>query len=157
MPVGRWSLWRLSSEPLSNEAILERRAQKILQRYGIVFRDLLGRETNLASWRALLGIYRRLEARGEIRGGRFVEGFVGEQFALPEAIEKLRAMRRNSSRQEPVIISAADPLNLVGVITPGARLSPYSNQFLAYENGLPVGAGLLGELLSRLQHAATPS
>ena len=157
MPVGRWSLWRLSSEPLSNELVLERRAQQILQRYGIVFRDLLGREANLASWRALLGIYRRSEARGEIRGGRFVEGFVGEQFALPEAIEKLRAMRRNSSRQEPVIISAADPLNLVGVITPGARLSPYSNQFLAYENGLPVGTGLLGELLSRLQHAATPS
>src|SRR5262249_23875135 len=73
MPVGRWSLWRLSSEPLSNEAILERRAQQTLQRYGIVFRDLLGRETNLASWRALLGIYRRLEARGEIRGGRFVK------------------------------------------------------------------------------------
>ena len=157
MPVGRWSLWRLSSEPLSNELVLERRAQQILQRYGIVFRDLLGREANLASWRALLGIYRRSEARGEIRGGRFVEGFVGEQFALPEAIEKLRAMRRNSSRQEPVIISAADPLNLVGVITPGARLSPYSNQFLAYENGLPVGVGLLGELLSRLQRAATPS
>jgi ATP-dependent Lhr-like helicase len=159
MPVGRWSLWRNRSsiEPVSAEAVLEQRARQILQRYGVVFRDLLARETNLASWRALLGIYRRLEARGEIRGGRFVDGFVGEQFALPEAIERLRAMRRDSSHQEAVIVSAADPLNLIGVITPGARLSPYSNQFVAYENGNFVGVGLLGELLSRLQHAATSS
>jgi ATP-dependent helicase Lhr and Lhr-like helicase len=159
MPVGRWSLWRNRSsiEPVSAEAMLEQRARQILQRYGVVFRDLLARETNLASWRALLGIYRRLEARGEIRGGRFVDGFVGEQFALPEAIERLRAMRRDSSHQEAVIVSAADPLNLIGVITPGARLSPYSNQFVAYENGNFVGVGLLGELLSRLQHAATSS
>ena len=159
MPVGRWSLWRNRSsiEPVSAEAVLEQRAQQILRRYGVVFRDLLARETNLASWRALLGIYRRLEARGEIRGGRFVDGFVGEQFALPEALERLRAMRRDSSHQEAVIVSAADPLNLVGVITPGGRLSPYSNQFVAYENGNFVGVGLLGELLSQLQHAATSS
>jgi ATP-dependent Lhr-like helicase len=159
MPVGRWSLWRKRSSlgALNGEAVLERRARQILERYGIVFRDLLTRETNLASWRALLGIYRRLEARGEIRGGRFVEGFVGEQFALPQAIEKVRAMRRNSAEQETVIISAADPLNLIGVITPGARVSPYSNQFVAYENGRPVAVGLLGELLSRLQHTAIPS
>jgi ATP-dependent helicase Lhr and Lhr-like helicase len=159
MPVGRWSLWRnrSSTEALTGEAVLEQRAQQLLRRYGIIFRDLLSRETNLASWRALLGIYRRLEARGEIRGGRFVEGFVGEQFALPEAVERLRAMRRDSTNQPAVIVSAADPLNLVGVITPGARLSPYSNQFVAYENGIPVAVGLLGELLSQLQHAATPS
>jgi ATP-dependent helicase Lhr and Lhr-like helicase len=159
MPVGRWSLWRnrSSMEALTAEAVLEQRAQQILRRYGIVFRDLLARESNLASWRSLLGIYRRLEARGEIRGGRFVEGFVGEQFALPEAVERLRAMRRDSSHQQPVIVSAADPLNLIGVITPGARLSPYSNQFIAYENGIPVAVGLLGELLSQLQHVATPS
>jgi ATP-dependent Lhr-like helicase len=159
MPVGRWSLWRNRSsiEPMSTEAMLEQRARQILRRYGVVFRDLLVRESNLASWRALLGIYRRLEARGEIRGGRFVDGFVGEQFALPEAIERLRAMRRDSSHQEAVIVSAADPLNLVGVITPGARLSPYSNQFVAYQNGIPAGVGLLGELLSQLQHAATPN
>ena len=121
MPVGRWSLWRNRSsiEPVSAEAVLEQRARQILRRYGVVFRDLLARETNLASWRALLGIYRRLEARGEIRGGRFVDGFVGEQFALPEALERLRAMRRDSSHQEAVIVSAADPLNLIGVITPG--------------------------------------
>jgi ATP-dependent Lhr-like helicase len=144
-------------EAVTGEAVLEQRAQQLLRRYGIIFRDLLARETNLASWRALLGIYRRLEARGEIRGGRFVEGFVGEQFALPEAVDRLRGMRRDSTHQQAVIVSAADPLNLVGVITPGARLSPYSNQFVAYENGIPVGVGLLGELLSQLQHAATPS
>jgi ATP-dependent Lhr-like helicase len=142
---------------LSGEAVLEQRALQLLRRYGIVFRDLLARETNLASWRALLGIYRRLEARGEIRGGRFVEGFVGEQFALPEAIERLRTIRRDSSHQQAVIVSAADPLNLIGVITPGARLSSYSNQFVAYEDGVAVGVGLLGELLSQLQHAATRS
>ncbi|HEX7233127.1 MAG TPA: DEAD/DEAH box helicase [Candidatus Binatia bacterium] len=159
MPVGRWSLWRsrASREALTGEAVLELRAQQLLRRYGIVFRDLLARESNLASWRALLGIYRRLEARGEIRGGRFVEGFVGEQFALPEAVERLRAMRRDPSNPQAVIVSAADPLNLVGIITPGARLSPYANQFVAYENGLPVGVGLLGELLSQLQHATAPS
>ncbi len=136
--------------------MLELRAPQLLRRYGIIFRDLLARGSNLASWRALLGIYRRLEARGEIRGGRFVEGFVGEQFALPEAVERLRAMRRDPSDPQAVIISAADPLNLIGVVTPGARLSPYANQFVAYENGIPVGVGLLGELLSQLQHVATP-
>ena len=156
MPVGRWSLWhnRTVREPLTGEAIAEKRARQLLLRYGIVFRDLLARETNLASWRILLGIYRRLEARGEIRGGRFVEGFVGEQFALPQALDALRAMRRNPARQQAVIISAADPLNVVGILTPGPRLSPYSNQFIAYEDGMPVGVGLLGELMSRLQHAA---
>ena len=159
MPVGRWSLWRKRSsmEGLTGEAVLELRAQQLLRRYGVVFRDLLARETPLASWRSLLGIYRRLEARGEIRGGRFVEGFVGEQFGLPEAVERLRVMRRGPGNQQAVIVSAADPLNLVGIITPGARLSPYASQFVAYENGIPVGIGLLGELLSQLQRAATPS
>ncbi len=156
MPVGRWSLWhnRPAQEALTGEAVGEKRARQLLLRYGVVFRDLLARETNLASWRVLLGIYRRLEARGEIRGGRFVEGFVGEQFALPQALDALRAMRRNPARQQAVMISAADPLNLVGILTPGPRLSPYSNQFIAYENGIPVGVGLLGELMSRLQDAA---
>ena len=74
--------------------------------------------------RVLLGIYRRLEARGEVRGGRFVAGFVGEQFALPEAVEALRAVRRKTDEAETVIVTAADPLNLVGILTPGARLPP---------------------------------
>jgi ATP-dependent Lhr-like helicase len=99
----------------------------------------------------LLAIYRRLEAQGEIRGGRFVNSFVGEQFALPEAVEMLRAVRRNQDRQEPVIIASADPLNLVGILTPGPRISPYSNQVVAFSNGVPVDSGPLGAVLSRLQ------
>jgi ATP-dependent Lhr-like helicase len=97
-------------------------------------------------------VYRRLEARGEIRGGRFVNGFVGEQFALPQAVDALRGMRRIAMVEETVMVSAADPLNWVGILTPGARVSPYSSQVIAYRDGSPAGVGLLGELLSRLQH-----
>jgi ATP-dependent Lhr-like helicase len=100
----------------------------------------------------LLQIYRRLEARGEIRGGRFVNGFVGEQFALPEAVERLRA-ERHTKQEEPIMISAGDPLNLVGILTPGPRVSPYSNQVIAYQNGMPVEVGPLGAVISRLQQA----
>jgi ATP-dependent Lhr-like helicase len=153
MPVGRWSLWRNPNghSELNSEQIVERRARQLLERYGVIFRDLLAREPNLPPWRTLLGIYRRLEARGEIRGGRFVNGFVGEQFALPVAIEKLRAERRADEKQQPIIISAADPLNLVGILTPGARVSPYSNQVIAYQKGLPIQIGPLGAVLSSLQ------
>jgi ATP-dependent Lhr-like helicase len=159
MPVGRWSLWRDASpdDRLSSEAVSERRARQLLERYGIVFRDLLAREMNIPPWRTLLGIYRRLEARGEIRGGRFVNGFVGEQFALPRAVEGLRVTRRSETGARLVIVSAADPLNLVGIITPGARVSSYSNQAIAYQNGVAIEVGLLGELLSRLQHLPMPS
>ena len=154
MAVGRWSLWRpgFGDEPVSSEAMIEIHARQLLQRYGVVFRELLARETLVPSWRSLLGVYRRLEAKGEIRGGRFVNGFVGEQFALPQALDALRALRRIPVSEEIVLISAADPLNLIGIITPGARLSPYSNQVIAYRDGLVVGTGLRGELLSRLQH-----
>ena len=153
MPVGRWSLWRERTNvlPVENEKVIEHRAWQLLRRYGVMFRDLLGRESYAPSWRSLLGIYRRLEARGEIRGGRFVNGFVGEQFALPEAVERLRAERRSKEPEEPVMISSADPLNLVGIQTPGGRISPYSNQVIAYQDGLPVDVGLLGAVLSRLQ------
>ena len=154
MPVGRWALWRQrrsSEDSTSGEAILERRARQLLQRYGVVFRELLARETIMPPWRSLLAVYRRLEARGEIRGGRFVGGFVGEQFALPQAIDSLRALRRGEEHEPPVVVSAADPLNLLGIVFPGTRVSPYSNQVIAYVDGLPVGVGLLGEILSRLQ------
>jgi len=158
MPVGRWSLWRASASgaEISGEAKLERRARQLLARYGIVFRELLARESAMPPWRALLGIYRRLEARGEIRGGRFVGGFVGEQFALPKAVEMLRAGRKQTARSEPVIVSAADPLNLVGIITAGTRVSPYSNQAIAYREGVAVDVGSLGELITRLQHLRVP-
>jgi ATP-dependent Lhr-like helicase len=158
MPIGRWSLWRkgFSETSMSSEAVAEGRARQLLQRYGLVFRELLARETIAPPWRSLLAIYRRLEARGEIRGGRFIDGFVGEQFALPEAVETLRRIRREPVGEEPVLIAAADPLNLIGIITPGTRVSPYSNQAIAYRNGLPAGVGSLGELISRLQHRTLP-
>ena len=158
MPVGRWSLWRKGSAEgsVSHDAAAERRARQLLERYGIVFRELLARETIMPPWRSLLSIYRRLEARGEIRGGRFVDGFVGEQFALPEAVDALRRMRREHAPEETVILSAADPLNLLGIVTAGGRVSPYANAAIAYRNGLPAGAGALGELISRLQHLTVP-
>ena len=153
MPVGRWSLWRGTTQRLAadSEKATEHKARQLLRRYGIVFRDLLARETYAPSWRSLLGIYRRLEARGEIRGGRFVNGFVGEQFALPEAVERLRAERRSNNPQGPLLIASADPLNFIGILTPGGRISPYSNQVIAHHNGVPVEVGVLGSVLSRLQ------
>jgi ATP-dependent helicase Lhr and Lhr-like helicase len=158
MPVGRWSLWRqnLTGEALTGEAILDRRARQLLSRYGIVFRDLLARESIAPPWRNLLSVYRRLEARGEIRGGRFVSGFVGEQFGLPTAIETLREMRRMPQSADTVLVAAADPLNLIGIITPGARVSPYSNQVIVYRGGVAMGVGMLGEVLSRFQSLPAP-
>jgi ATP-dependent Lhr-like helicase len=156
MPVGRWSLWRVqggAEKAPDPDRANEFLARQLLNRYGIVLRELLSRESLKVSWRALLQTLRRLEARGEIRGGRFVSGFVGEQYALPEAVETLRAMRRAGGRESTVIVSAADPLNLVGILTPGARVSPYSNQVIACVDGVPVEIGPLGAVRSRLQHA----
>jgi ATP-dependent Lhr-like helicase len=127
-------------------------ANQLLLRYGIVIRELLTREAHAPRWRTLLSVYRRMEARGEIRGGRFVSAFGGEQFALPEAVDTLRALRRGRTPQnDTVLVSAADPLNLAGILTPGARVSPYSHQWIAIREGLPVEVGELGEVLSRLQ------
>jgi ATP-dependent Lhr-like helicase len=155
MPVGRWSLWRhqVGGAEFNGEEALVRKAWQFLERYGIVFRDLLARESNPPPWRSLLQVYRRLEARGEIRGGRFVNGFVGEQFALPRAVELLRA-ERHVKQQEPVMVAAADPLNLVGILTPGPRVSPYSNQVIAYQDGIPLEVGPLGAVISRLGQSA---
>ncbi len=156
MPVGRWSLWR---GPASSQERMERGVtdeflgRQLLRRYGVVFRELLARETHMPSWRILLHIYRRLEARGEVRGGRFISGFVGEQYALPEAVDLLRAMRRSHQKGDTAIISSSDPLNLVGILTPGARVSPYSNQAIAYDDGVPVEIGPLGAVRSTLLQA----
>jgi len=139
-----------SVDPPSNESV-ENSARRLLNRYGIVFRDILGREKLLPPWRSLLLSLRRMEARGEVRGGRFVEGFVGEQFALPEAVDTMRAVRRRSDPDELVIVAAADPLNLVGLMTPGARVSPFSGQVIAYRAGVPIEIGELGAVLSKLQ------
>ncbi|HEX9144750.1 MAG TPA: hypothetical protein VGA09_10795, partial [Candidatus Binatia bacterium] len=152
MPVGRWSLWQseIPANAVSQEQIAEQRARQLLRRYGVVFRELLLRENCDPPWRVLQQIYRRLEARGEIRGGRFVTGFVGEQFGLPEAVDRLRAERRVQVVQEPIIVAAADPLNLVGILSAGARLSPYAHQAIAYDNGLAAEVGPLGSLRSKL-------
>ena len=117
MPVGRWSLWR-NEDPGAADAATETLARQFLQRYGVVFRELLARETRCPPWRLLLQAYRRMEARGEIRGGRFVGGFVGEQYALPDAVESMRSVRRLAPDTEPVMVSCTDPLNLVGILTP---------------------------------------
>jgi len=119
-------------------AALEAAAWALLRRYGVVFRRLLEREALMPPWRDLLRVYRRLEARGEIRGGRFVDGFSGEQFALPEAVGRLRAVRREPRRGTLVSVSAADPLNLVGVVTPGDRLPALAGNRVLFRDGEPI-------------------
>ena len=103
-------------------------ARQLLERWGVVFRDLVRRESLMPPWRDVLGALRRLEARGEVRGGRFVSGFVGEQFARPDAVELLRIVRRDGDREQSVRVAAADPLNLAGVVTPGPRVSALSGE-----------------------------
>jgi ATP-dependent Lhr-like helicase len=107
-------------------------------RYGVVFRRLLDREANAAPWRELLRVYWRLEARGEVRGGRFVAGVTGEQFALPEAVGALRAARRREKTGELISISAVDPLNLTGMVLPGERVAALANSRIAFRDGVPV-------------------
>jgi ATP-dependent helicase Lhr and Lhr-like helicase len=124
--------------PPVDREVIEAVAAKLLQRYGVVFRKLLDRESINVPWRDLLRVYRRLEARGEIRGGRFVGGFSGEQFATSEAVQLLRSIRRTPAESLMVSINAADPLNLIGVITPGSRLAPASSNRLLYRDGVPI-------------------
>jgi ATP-dependent helicase Lhr and Lhr-like helicase len=126
-----------TTESINRETI-EAVARKLLQRYGVVFRKLLDRESLTIPWRDLLRVYRRLEARGEIRGGRFVGGFSGEQFAAAEAVQLLRSIRRTPGEGSLISISAADPLNLIGVVTPGSRLSPSAANRVLYRDGVPI-------------------
>jgi ATP-dependent Lhr-like helicase len=108
---------------MTAEDRVQRYARQLLIRWGVLLRDLLVRETLAAPWRDLLPVLRRMEARGEIRGGRFVSGFTGEQFARPEALDLLRSIRRDADGGALVIPSNADPLNLAGIILPGPRVS----------------------------------
>jgi ATP-dependent Lhr-like helicase len=122
-------------------------ARTLLQRYGVVFWRLLEREADwLPPWRDLLRVYRRLENRGEIRGGRFVAGFSGEQYALPDAIGMLREIRRRPVSGSLVSISGSDPLNLVGVLTPGPRLPALTGNRLLYRDGIPIALLAGGEV-----------
>jgi ATP-dependent Lhr-like helicase len=133
---GRWSL--LHTEGADRDRSVESCCWMLLRRYGVVFRDLLARETNLPRWRELQIGYRRLEDRGEVRGGRFVDGFQGEQFALPVAVESLRAQRKlpPHANAERIVIAAADPLNLVGIVVPGERIPAISGKSLTFRDGL---------------------
>jgi ATP-dependent Lhr-like helicase len=121
-------------------AAIEKFARVLLRRYGVVFRRLLERESFPVTWYELGRIYRRWEARGEIRGGYFVGGVSGEQFALPEGIGLLRSMRKSSSNRELITLSAADPLNLQGILTPGARIAAFTANRILFRDGLPIAA-----------------
>ena len=134
--AGRWAVLHTDSA-VEHDRAVEATCWMLLKRYGVVFRDLLARESNLPKWRELQIAYRRLEARGEIRGGRFVDGFVGEQFALPVAVESLRATRKQPAAGELVTISAADPLNVIGTIVPGERVPAISGRTVSYRDGVP--------------------
>ena len=131
---GRWSLLRPAQERVD---FVEQLSKQYLRRYGIVFRDLLAREPKSPPWRELLQIYRRMEARGEIRGGRFAQAFSGEQFALPEAVEALRAVRKLPKSSERISLSACDPLNFAGILTPGARIPAQPQNRVVYVDGVP--------------------
>ena len=131
---GRWSL--LHTEGADRDRSVESCCWMLLRRYGVVFRDLLVRETNLPRWRELQIGYRRLEDRGEVRGGQFVDGFLGEQFALPVAVESLRANRKLPVNGERITIAAADPLNLVGIIVPGERIPAISGRSVTFRDGV---------------------
>ncbi|WLH62341.1 DEAD/DEAH box helicase [Pseudomonas sp. FP2300] len=148
--AGRWALLRRSSPqpqatPIAPET-LEHIAMTLLRRYGVVFWRLLEREADwLPSWRELLRTFHRLEARGEIRGGRFVSGLAGEQFALPEAIPLLRETRRRPADGSLVVVCGVDPLNLAGTLLPGAKVPALASNRLVYRDGLPVAAQIAGK------------
>ena len=139
--AGRWSL--LASERADDVEVV---AKTLLKRYGVVFRSMLQRESGLPPWRELVRVYRRMEARGEIRGGRFVASFGGEQFAAADAVGRLRAVRKTERADELVVLSAADPLNLVGILTPHPRIASVYRNRLLLKDGLPIAALEGGEL-----------
>jgi ATP-dependent Lhr-like helicase len=138
---GRWALLHADVAAERPRAV-EAACWMLLRRYGIVIRDLLTRESNLPPWRELLMAFRRLEDRGEIRGGRFVDGFIGEQFALPVAVESVRAMRGLPLSGETLTLSAADPLNLIAILVPGERVPAISGRTVSYRDGVAVLAAI---------------
>jgi ATP-dependent Lhr-like helicase len=162
---GRWSKFPPRLPPVDPAERVESWARQLLRRYGVMFRDLLARETVAPAWRDLAAVYRRWEAQGKIRGGRFVSGVAGEQFALPEAVERLRETRDGKARvahvaaqalapalsqrereHEYVIISAADPLNLAGILTPGPRIVAKPRNALALLGGRLVASQQAGDI-----------
>ncbi len=139
---GRWSVLSAVDPGADRADVADAAAWMLLRRYGVVFRELLARESNVPPWREVLVRLRRLEDRGEIRGGRFVDGFVGEQFALPAAVESLRAQRHRAPSAVPITLSAADPLNLAGIIVPGDRVPAISGRSVTYQGGAAAAAAV---------------
>jgi len=155
--IGRWWEIKPMKEGYSGDNVGEtgkspvgQWAWQLLTRYGVFFRDLLAREDAAPSWQELLPIYRRMESRGEIRGGRFITGVGGEQFVLPEVVDLLRQSRRTDSvgapLAAPIIISAADPMNLVGILTPGPKVPAVASNAVAYLDGRYIGHRIAGEI-----------
>jgi ATP-dependent Lhr-like helicase len=136
--AGRWTLFSREPREKPSEEDTDAIARALLRRWGVVFRRVIDREGVLPPFRDLLRAYRRMEGRGEIRGGRFVAGFTGEQFALPEAVGALRAARRKERSGTLVAVSAADPLNVVGVLTPGRRVPALATNRVLYRDGVPI-------------------
>jgi len=144
--AGRWFAVRNETREVSRETAVETLAWTLLRRYGVIFRRMLTREPMDVPWRELARVYRRLEARGEIRGGRFVTGLSGEQFALPDAVERLREVRRSGGTDRLITISGADPLNLTGIVSGDERIRASASTRIVYRNGVPVAA-MEGDML----------
>lgn len=150
--AGRWSLL-FPSESENRDTAIESTCWMLLKRYGVVFREVLTRESILPRWREVLIALRRLEARGEVRGGRFVSGLLGEQFALPVAVDSVRAMRGRHATGEVITVSSADPLNLVGIIVPGEKVPANSSRFLSFRDGVAVDDGQSHASFKTVAHA----
>ena len=163
--AGRWSLLRMP-QPMDHEAqghdvtgreeAIEAFARVLLRRYGVVSRRMIERESFRVSWFELIRVYRRLEARGEIRGGYFVSGLSGEQFARPEAIGLLRSIRRTRPKDELIAISGADPLNLAGILTPGPRVPAITAHRILLRDGVPVAALKAGQVIALERETGEP-
>ena len=145
-----FSRWSLLEAVTPHSHPVEARAQQLLSRYGVLFPELLAREPMAPRWRELVQVLRRQEARGEIRGGRFVGGFVGEQFATPEAVEALRRVKKQEPTGKPIVVSACDPLNVVGILTPGERVPAVLGNKIVFKDGVPLCSLENGNLVSRV-------